>query len=77
MNAPDPECPVCRVRMEEGHVLDVGDNNKLHRVSWTEGAPEKSRLFGHKVKGRRQLATLSYRCPRCGWLLWFAPDGEG
>ena len=74
MNGPAPECPVCRVRMDEGHVLDAGNSDRLKRVSWVEGAPDKGGMFGFRVKGRRQIPTISWRCPRCGWLLWFAPD---
>ena len=77
MMQPDPECPVCRVRMEEGHVLEMGDNHSLRRVTWIEGEPEKGMLGGFKVRGKRQIPTLSYRCPRCGWLLWFAPEAGG
>jgi len=70
----NPECPVCRVNMEEGHVLEMDGSNRLARVRWTEGQPVKAVLAGHKVKGRRQFDSVTYRCPRCGWLLWFAPD---
>ncbi len=69
-----PECPVCRVTMEEGHVLEHDSSNRLGRVRWIEGQPEKALLYGHKVKSRRQVDTITYRCPRCGWLLWFAPE---
>lgn len=76
MNVPNPDCPSCRVRMEEGFVADRGDNNRAHRVVWTEGRPEKSLLQGVKVKGRRSIETMCLRCPRCGWLIWFAPEVE-
>jgi hypothetical protein len=69
-----PECFMCRVNMEEGHVLEKDGSNRLGRVRWTEGPPEKALLYGHAVKGRRQVDTITYRCPRCGWLLWFAPE---
>jgi hypothetical protein len=72
-----PDCPACRVRMEPGHVLDHADNGRLMRVSWTEGDPEPGGIHGHRVKGRRQYATVTWRCPRCGWLVWFAPEPEG
>ena len=75
MNEADLDCPVCRVRMEKGHVLDHADSNRLQRVTWVEGEPEKGGLQGHRTKGKRQLATVTMRCPRCGWLLWFAPEG--
>jgi len=74
MNIPIPECPACRVNMEEGHVLESAASGKLERTRWTEGAPEKRLGGGCKVKGKRQFDTVAYRCPRCGWLLWFAPE---
>lgn len=74
MSAIVPDCPACRVRMEEGHVLDRTDSGKLARTLWTEGDPEKGGLYGHRVKGKRQYPTRTFRCPRCGWLVWFAPD---
>ena len=74
MMTPTPECPVCRVTMEEGHVLEQDHSGRLARVRWTEGPPEKAVLAGHRVKGRRQYDSVTFRCPRCGWLLWFAPE---
>ena len=76
MSIPIPECPVCRVNMEEGHVLDSDHNGQLSRTRWTEGVPEKNAFGGHKVRGKRQFDTITFRCPRCGWLLWFAPGKE-
>ena len=72
-----PECPACRVRMQEGFVPDVGDRGRLHRTRWAEGQPEKGFLHGLNVKGRRQLDTVTFRCPKCGWLVWFAPEPQG
>jgi hypothetical protein len=69
-----PECPVCRVNMEEGCVLEQDRNAQLARVRWTEGQPEKTIFGGHRVKGRRRFDSIAFRCRRCGWLLWFAPD---
>ena len=74
MTSPAPECPVCRLRMQEGSVLDVAHNGRLVKTRWTEGIPEKSLLRGLDVSARRQLDTVTFRCPRCGWLIWFAPD---
>ena len=77
MNASMAECPVCRVAMEEGHVLDSKSDAQLIRTRWTEGPPEKTVFGGHKTKGKRQYDTVTFRCPRCGWLLWFAPEQGG
>jgi len=63
--------------MQEGFVPDVGDHGRLHRPRWSEGQPEKGLLQGLKVKGRRQLDTVTFRCPKCGWLIWFAPEHPG
>lgn len=63
--------------MQEGFVLDIGQNSRLHRTRWTEGQPEKSLLRGVQTKGRRQLDTVTFRCPKCGWLIWFAPESPG
>jgi hypothetical protein len=73
MNGIIPECPACRERMDEGHVL-VPSQQGFGRASWFEGAPEKGGLYGYKVKGKRKIDTVTYRCPRCGWLVWFAPE---
>jgi hypothetical protein len=73
MTAPTPECPVCRVRMEAGFVPDAGQHG-VSLSQWTEGLPEKTRLSGLQVKGRRQITTVTFRCPKCGWLIWFAPE---
>ena len=62
--------------LEGGHVLDAGNSNRLQRVSWIEGPPEKG-LMGYRIKGRRRIPTVTWRCPRCGWLVWFAQDEPG
>lgn len=76
MTTPVPECPACRVRMQDGVVFDAGDHNRLMRTYWTEGRPEKSLLQGYKAKGHRHLETVTFRCPSCGWLIWFAPESS-
>jgi hypothetical protein len=77
MNMSAPECPACRVRMEEGHVLGMGKSNRLQRVTWTEGAPDRGGIHGYRTRGKRQIESITWRCPRCGWLLWFAPGEDG
>lgn len=74
MTTPTPECPACRVRMQEGFVLDAGHNGQTLPTRWIEGVPEKGHFGGLKVKGRRQLDSVTFRCPKCGWLIWFAPE---
>lgn len=70
-----PECPVCRIAMDAGHVL-VSTQNGWVNASWVEGEAEKTLFYGFKVKGKKKLDMISYRCPKCGWLVWFAPDVE-
>ncbi len=74
MSTPAPDCPACRVRMEQGFVPDQADHGRLRLLRWAKGQPEKGFLQGLKVKGRRQLDTVTFRCPKCGWLIWFAPE---
>jgi hypothetical protein len=62
--------------MEEGHALSSDNSGKLSAASWIEGPAEKGGLFGYRVKGKRRLPIVSWRCPRCGWLLWFAPEKD-
>ncbi len=77
MIGPAPECPACRERMEEGHVLSKESGGRFDRPQWVEGPVEKGGIYGYRVKGKRTFAVVSWRCPRCGWLLWFAPEAEG
>jgi Domain of unknown function (DUF6487) len=74
MTTPTPECPACRVSMQAGFVPDVAQNGRHLATRWIEGAMEKSFVQGVKVRGRRQLDTVTFRCPKCGWLIWFAPE---
>ena len=68
-----PECPACRVRLEEGFVAQTGrEGTKL--LSWTEGQPESGFFGGVKTRGRRRFDLGAFRCPRCGWVIWFAPE---
>jgi hypothetical protein len=76
MNGPAPECPACRERMEEGFAYSMDSQGRYMQMTWTEGPVEKGGLHGLRVKGKRQYAAATWRCPRCGWLLWFAPNPE-
>ena len=77
MNGSTPECPACRVRMEEGYLLTGTRYHRRERMRWIEGQAEKGGLYGYRLRGRRQIPAVTWRCPRCGWLLWFAPDAAG
>jgi hypothetical protein len=74
MTTPTPECPACHERMKEGFTIDLGHNGRVGRARWAEGLPEKSFVQGIRTKDRRVLDTVTFRCPRCGWLIWFAPE---
>jgi hypothetical protein len=76
MNMRAPECPACRMKMDEGYVLDNAESNRLKRVAWIEGQPERGGLHGFRIRGARTVATVTFRCPRCGWLVWFAPPPD-
>ncbi len=69
-----PDCPACRVKMQEGSVFDSSDKGRLVRTRWTEGRPVKSFLRGMNTKDKLQFDTVTFRCPKCGWLIWFAPS---
>ena len=74
MTTPIPECPACRQTMEPGFLVDADHNGRPGRAQWVEGTPEKTFFEGVRVKHRRRLDTVTFRCPRCGWLIWFAPE---
>jgi hypothetical protein len=65
-------CPKCQARMEEGYVVD-SVHARWVVSTWIEGAPEKSRWTGLRVKRRRVLNTESWRCTACGFLETYAP----
>jgi hypothetical protein len=69
-----PSCPFCGRAMEEGFLLEKGDSNSASATAWVEGAPERSRWTGLKLKDRRVLRVKAYRCKGCGALASFAPD---
>ena len=75
MTTPTPECPACRVTMQAGFVIDSDHDGRAGRAQWAEGRPERGFLHRVKVQGRK-LDTITFRCPRCGWLIWFAPEAK-
>ena len=68
-----PECPGCRVTMEEGFLLDQGHGDRKSVGQWAEGPPEH-RWWGLKLKGKERLPVVAYRCPRCGLLQSYAVE---
>src|SRR4051812_44116186 len=65
------KCPKCGGRMEEGYVPDYAYGMVL-RPSWFPGAPEISRWYGLKTKGRPSFPILTFSCVGCGYLESYA-----
>ena len=74
MQAPHPECPQCRLRMEPGYLVDHG-HGVAYPAAWVAGVPEWSRWFGLKVKRKDKVPVTTFRCPRCGRLDSFGRPG--
>ena len=72
MSAPD--CPNCRVPMDDGFLIDRGHANAVSQSEWAEGAPEKSFWLGIRLKGRERIPATTYRCPKCGLLQSYARE---
>ena len=78
MSNDQPECPRCGRRMEAGYVVDrtsgpVGEMPWRQQARWVAGTPERSRLSGLRLRGKVQVAIVTYRCPRCWRLESYAP----
>lgn len=72
MRPQTPECPACRVRLEEGFVFEHAQKGEA-LMRWVAGKPEKS-WGSFQVKERPQFdINTVFRCPKCGWVIWFAP----
>ncbi len=61
--------------MELGFLLEKGESNAPSQSVWVEGVPERSRWTGLKLKGKRALRAVTYRCTHCGWLDFYAREG--
>ena len=66
------DCPRCQGQMAKGLMIENKDGMAC-ATKWLEGAGEKG-WFGLKLKGRKQLPVVTYRCGRCGFLESYAPD---
>jgi DNA gyrase inhibitor GyrI len=58
--------------MELGFLLERGDKNRGAATQWVEGTPERSFWTGVRVKNRRVLPVITYRCDACGFLASYA-----
>ena len=64
-------CPKCQASMVEGFVIDRADSGRVVS-SWLEGAPQKSRWTGVKLKGKTPIEIATWRCGSCGFLESYA-----
>lgn len=67
-----PNCPYCRVDMDEGFVIDRGHHNSGDAQTWAKGVPVKHWFFGLRMDKASQKSVRSYRCPKCGLLQDYA-----
>jgi hypothetical protein len=58
--------------MEQGFLLDESYGQRKPG-KWIEGAPDYW-MWNLKLRGKRQIEILSYRCRQCGYLESYAPD---
>lgn len=68
-----PICPDCQRPLEGGYMLS-NDGTYPTVGTWVQGAPEKSRWTGLKLKGKRQLPVYGWRCPSCMQVRLYAPE---
>ena len=74
MSMTPAECPTCRIAMEQGFLIDRAHLNVPSRSEWSEGQPEITWWRGLKLKGHERIATVTFRCSRCGLLQSYAPS---
>lgn len=58
--------------MEEGFVADKAHYSVPETQKWVEGAPERSRWSGIKLRGHVVIPVKTYRCEKCGYLESYA-----
>lgn len=69
-----PQCPHCRLAMEEGFLADRGEANQVKPLRWVDGPPERSFWLGTKTRGKEQYQVTAFRCGRCGRLELYAVE---
>ncbi len=71
-------CPDCRVEMVRGFLPDATYGAHL-AATWHPGEPEDKSFLGmpagKKVSGYRTRNVEAHRCPQCGLVRLYAPDG--
>ena len=74
MESTTPLCPKCGQPMEEGFVVDFGDNSVNYASSWIKGVPTSGWWFGVKAKGKERRKIKTLRCVDCGFLESYAAE---
>jgi len=65
-------CMRCGEIMEEGFLVDFGDNDSPYPSRWVAGKPEKLKLGGAAWSDRPCHGVEVWRCIGCGSLDFFA-----
>ena len=73
-----PNCPKCQGSMEEGYLMDQGDNAP-GQSHWRtrESAPRQLLGFITIQQAKNMLAVTTFRCVKCGFLESYAQPKEG
>jgi hypothetical protein len=67
-----PQCPKCELSLARGYVPDAAHGGIL-QSSWPPGEPEPRRFIGGiKYDADHVLPLTAYRCPRCGYVEFYA-----
>ncbi|MFB3891423.1 MAG: hypothetical protein ACE15C_05295 [Phycisphaerae bacterium] len=69
-------CPECGQPMEEGFIVDFGNENSRHVSSWVKGRPQLA-WFYVKVKKKERRAVQTFRCLGRGFLEQYAKKMYG
>ena len=69
----DVTCAKCGTTMERGFVASRS-LDFTRPDDWVAGAPESSALFGTKVKSKEHWQISAYRCPKDGYLEFYARE---
>lgn len=66
-------CPDCGTTMTPGFILDIRHGGR-GPADWVEGEPEPSIWTGTKLRGKKRLPVVTYRCRDCGQLKSYAVE---
>ena len=64
-------CIRCHTPLETGYSVDATYGAYLEQ-KWYPGAPQKSFWTGVKVKRNRGVPITALRCPKCGYVEFYA-----